>query len=63
MNGHELDAPLGPTLSGRERQVLRHLARDRTNQAIAQLLSVSESTVKTHVLHIYDKLDYGLGSI
>jgi DNA-binding NarL/FixJ family response regulator len=33
------------------------LARGRTNKAIAQLLDVSDSTVKTHVLHIYDKLD------
>ncbi|MFL6233648.1 MAG: response regulator [Thermoanaerobaculia bacterium] len=43
-------------LTGRETSVLNLLAKGRTNQQIAQELSIAEATVRTHVSHILDKL-------
>lgn len=43
-------------LSNRELEVLRALAREDTNRAIAAQLFISEATVKTHLQHIYEKL-------
>jgi DNA-binding NarL/FixJ family response regulator len=45
------------SLTPRERDILQHLARGRTNLEIAQDLFVSEATVKTHVGHLLAKLD------
>ncbi len=42
-------------LSDREVEVLRHLARQLTNPAIATALGISPKTVERHVTHIYDK--------
>ena len=44
-------------LSDRELDVLRLLDDGRTNQEIAQALSVSVNTVRTHLKNIYGKLD------
>lgn len=44
------------SLTEREVDVLRLMARGLNNQAIAEKLFVSEATVKTHVAHILDKL-------
>jgi len=44
-------------LSEREIEVLRLLADDIPNQRIAEKLSVSLGTVKTHVHHIIEKLE------
>lgn len=51
--------PTGRTadLTEREVEVLRALARGRSNVEIADELFVSEATVKTHVSHILTKLD------
>lgn len=44
------------TLTEREQEVLRELARGRTNHEIAEALVVSDETVKTHVGNILSKL-------
>ncbi|MBC3982721.1 response regulator transcription factor [Streptomyces sp. AC563] len=46
----------GPTLTARELDILRQLARGLGNREIARALFVSEATVKTHLGRIYDKL-------
>lgn len=43
-------------LTTREMDVLHLLAQGHSNRGIANLLSVSEDTVKTHVRHILEKL-------
>jgi LuxR family maltose regulon positive regulatory protein len=44
-------------LSERERDVLLHLASGLSTKEIADTLIVSTNTVKTHIRHVYDKLD------
>jgi DNA-binding NarL/FixJ family response regulator len=44
-------------LTAREREVLTLIGRGRTNDEIAEELVVSPLTVKTHVNHIFSKLD------
>ena len=44
-------------LSDRELDVLRLMAKGGANKTIAESLSISESTVKTHVANIFQKLD------
>jgi ATP/maltotriose-dependent transcriptional regulator MalT len=44
-------------LSGRELEVLRLVAAGSTNREAAQKLFISEATVKTHLLHVYAKLE------
>ena len=43
-------------ISGRETEVLRLITEGFTNKEIAQILKVSHNTVKSHVLHIFNKL-------
>jgi DNA-binding NarL/FixJ family response regulator len=45
------------SLTERELEVLREVARGLTNSEIATKLHVSETTIKTHVAHLLDKLD------
>ena len=45
------------TLSEREVEVLRLIAKGISNKIIATSLSISESTVKTHVQSIFNKLE------
>jgi DNA-binding NarL/FixJ family response regulator len=44
------------SLTQRERDVLTHVAGGHRNREIAELLGVSEDTIKTHLKHIIDKL-------
>jgi len=53
----EAAAPEQELLSRRELEVLRLLARGESNKEIARRLGVSLSTVKTHLSHIYEKLE------
>ena len=43
-------------LTGRESQVLRLIAGGLSNIEIAEVLSLSPHTVKSHVIHIFNKL-------
>ncbi|MGP9707526.1 MULTISPECIES: response regulator [unclassified Brachybacterium] len=43
-------------LSPRETEILEALATGATNREVAKALFISESTVKTHLVHLYDKL-------
>jgi DNA-binding NarL/FixJ family response regulator len=45
-----------PALSARELEVLQLLVDGRKNREIAKALFVSEATVKTHLLHVFEKL-------
>jgi DNA-binding NarL/FixJ family response regulator len=45
-----------PALSVRELDVLGHVAGGRSNREVAKALFLSEATVKTHLVHIFDKL-------
>jgi DNA-binding NarL/FixJ family response regulator len=49
--------PSQGTLSDRELEILLMVARGSTNKRIAAGLFISEATVKTHLLHIYEKLE------
>ncbi|HSD61099.1 MAG TPA: response regulator [Burkholderiales bacterium] len=44
-------------LTGREKEILTHLARGESNKVIARALSISHDTVKLHVRHILAKLN------
>jgi DNA-binding NarL/FixJ family response regulator len=49
--------PQRGTLSPRELEVLRLVADGTTNREAARKLFISEASIKTHLLHIYAKLD------
>ena len=46
-----------PQLSPRELEVLRLVAAGRSNPEIARSLFIGEATVKTHLLHVFEKLE------
>jgi DNA-binding NarL/FixJ family response regulator len=48
--------PAPAPLSKRELEVLELIARGSTNREAAKRLYISETTVKTHLLHVYAKL-------
>ncbi len=52
-------SPAHDQLSDRELEVLSLIAQGETNRGAATRLFISEATVKTHLLHIYAKLDVG----
>lgn len=51
------DDPSVVTLSRRETEVLRLVAQGHSNAAIGRLLLIGEATVKTHLVHVFEKLD------
>ncbi|WP_410670094.1 response regulator [Amycolatopsis sp. cmx-4-68] len=56
---HPPDTPPSPPPDGlttRETEVLTHLAAGHSNTEIARQLFVSETTIKTHINHIYAKI-------
>jgi DNA-binding NarL/FixJ family response regulator len=53
----QVRGPAQDALSARELEVLRLVAAGSTNRETAQQLFISEATVKTHLLHIYAKLE------
>jgi LuxR family maltose regulon positive regulatory protein len=64
MNTYNLEIPeeriedlsTAASITAREQEVLRLLSDGRSNREIADSLSISESTVKTHLVNIYSKL-------
>ena len=57
--GRLLDRLRAPAvaLSRREIEVLERVAAGRSNSQIAEVLFVSEATVKSHLVHVFSKLD------
>jgi len=55
----QLRTPSHESLSDRELEVLRLIAQGETNRGAATRLFISEATIKTHLLHIYEKLGVG----
>lgn len=45
-----------PSLSSREIELVELLATGMSNRAISRSMFISEATVKTHLVHIYEKL-------
>lgn len=54
--GDGVNNSLPSPLTRRELQVLRLMARGASNNEISELLRVSHHTVKSHVIHIFNKL-------
>jgi DNA-binding NarL/FixJ family response regulator len=50
-------SPEAPTLTPRETEILHLIARGLSNRAAAEALDLSRATVRTHLEHIYAKLD------
>ena len=53
----QVRSPAEEALSARELEVLQLVAGGATNREAARKLFISEATIKTHLLHIYAKLD------
>jgi DNA-binding NarL/FixJ family response regulator len=49
-------APAEEMLSAREIEVLAMVARGASNKEVGRQLHISEATVKTHLIHIFEKL-------
>lgn len=55
-NGQAANDELPSPLTRRELQVLRMVANGATNREISLDLNIPEHTVKSHVIHIFNKL-------
>lgn len=51
-----LRAPAGPSLTDRETEVLKCVARGLSNAEVGRELHIGEATVKTHLLRAFEKL-------
>jgi len=49
-------APAEENLSAREIEVLELVAKGHSNKEVGKALHISTATVKTHLIHIYNKL-------
>lgn len=54
---HQVSKPAKTALSTRELEVLALVAQGASNKEIARALHVSEATVKSHLLHLFGKLE------
>lgn len=54
VNRWQLSGPY--SLTDRELDVLRYVARGERNKQIAASLGIAEPTVKAHLVHIFEKL-------
>jgi len=52
----QLSQPAAEALTSREREIVRHVALGFRNAEVAQRLSISEVTVKTHLNNVFQKL-------
>lgn len=50
-------APAQENLTGREVEVLAQVAKGLSNRDVGRVLHISEATVKTHLVHIFAKLN------
>ncbi len=53
---NRMRSPAESSLSSREIEVLELVARGLSNKQLARSLHLSEATVKSHLIHIFDKL-------
>lgn len=53
---NRMRSPAEESLSSRELDVLRLVAKGVNNREIGRILHISEATVKTHLIHIFNKL-------
>jgi DNA-binding NarL/FixJ family response regulator len=53
---NRMRAPIGPTLTDREAEVLQCVARGLSNAQVGRELHIGEATVKTHLLRTFEKL-------
>jgi two-component system response regulator DegU len=53
----DISEPIAAPLTSRETQILRHIASGNSNKRIAQILQISEQTIKNHVSSIFRKLN------
>lgn len=54
---NRVQRPVTPNLTARELEVLKLVAQGHSNPAIALELHLSAATVKTHLLHAFEKLE------
>lgn len=55
---HGTAGPGLDSLTAREREILRHLARGESNKAIARNLEITEGTTKVHVKNLLKKMGF-----
>ena len=55
----QLGSLVSDTLTARERDILAMISRGLSNKRIARTLEISPETVKSHVKHIFLKLEVG----
>jgi DNA-binding NarL/FixJ family response regulator len=57
MLGQHVPAAVAATLTAREAEILAWIRSGFTNKEVGRRLGIRPSTVKTHLQHIYEKLD------